>query len=178
MGADELIRLPDLAVSAVTLLPAAPLPDEEFTIQVTVLNVGLGNAGPSVLSIELTGDATLLTYAVPALDAGASYVVPRLATLAEGEDYSVTAVADAEGDVPTDPNLANNALTRVFDVSVPAFHTCDIDRDGDVDAVDVQLVINAALSLDIGGFDADVDDLNGVSAVDVQMVINAALGIL
>jgi len=66
----------------------------------------------------------------------------------------------------------------VFDVSVPAFHTCDIDRDGDVDAVDVQLVINAALSLDIGGFDADVDDLNGVSAVDVQMVINAALGIL
>lgn len=178
MGADELIRLPDLAVSAVTLLPAAPLPDEEFTIQVTVLNVGLGNAGPSVLSIELTGDATPLTYPVPALDAGESYVVPRLATLPEGEDYSVTAIADAEGDVPTDPNPANNALTRVFDVSVPAFHTCDIDRDGDVDAVDVQLVINAALSLDIGGFDADVDDLNGVSAVDVQMVINAALGIL
>ncbi len=177
MGADELIRLPDLAVSAVTLLPAAPLPDEEFTIQVTVLNVGLGNAGPSVLAIQLTGDTTPLTYAVPALNAGASYMMPRLATLPQGEDYSVTAIADYEGDVGTDPNTANNALTVVFDVTEAAFHTCDIDRDGDVDAVDVQLVINAALSLDIAGRDADVNDDGAVSAVDVQMVINAALGL-
>jgi hypothetical protein len=47
-----------------------------------------------------------------------------------------------------------------------------------VDAVDVQLVVNAALGLDIGGLNADVNGENGVNAVDVQLVINAALGIL
>ena len=51
----------------------------------------------------------------------------------------------------------------------------DINGDGDVDAVDVQLVINAALDIDIEGLDADVNDDGDVNAVDVQLVINAAL---
>ncbi|MBI4558767.1 MAG: trypsin-like serine protease [Candidatus Hydrogenedentes bacterium] len=53
----------------------------------------------------------------------------------------------------------------------------DIDGNGQVNAVDVQLVINAALSLDIGGLDADINNDTQVDAVDVQMVINAALGL-
>ena len=53
----------------------------------------------------------------------------------------------------------------------------DINDSGEVNAVDVQLVINAALGIDIGGLDADVNDADGVNAVDVQRVINAALGI-
>jgi hypothetical protein len=50
----------------------------------------------------------------------------------------------------------------------------DVDDNGVVDAVDIQLVINAALGLPV-----DVDtDINGdteTDAVDVQLVINAAL---
>ena len=53
----------------------------------------------------------------------------------------------------------------------------DINGDGAIDALDVQLVINAALGLDIGGFDADVNGDGVVNAVDVQIVINTALGI-
>jgi hypothetical protein len=68
------------------------------------------------------------------------------------------------------------------DVDVFTSHTefpnagpaADIDSSGVVDAVDVQLVINAALNLAIQG-DADIDDNNEVDAVDVQLVINAAL---
>ena len=52
----------------------------------------------------------------------------------------------------------------------------DIDSSGGVNAVDVQLVINAALGFDIGGLDGDVDGSGDVNASDVQAVINAALG--
>jgi len=53
----------------------------------------------------------------------------------------------------------------------------DLNGDMDVNAVDVQLVINGALGLDIGTINADVDDNMVVNAVDVQLVINAALGL-
>lgn len=53
----------------------------------------------------------------------------------------------------------------------------DLDGDGLINAVDVQLVINGALGLDIGAADADVDNDGDVDAVDVQLVINGALGL-
>ena len=67
-------------------------------------------------------------------------------------------------------------LTIVADVpsTTPA---TDINGDSVVNAVDVQLVINAALDLSIGGLDADINGDQTVNAVDVQLVINAALGL-
>jgi len=58
----------------------------------------------------------------------------------------------------------------------PLFHPSDIDANGAVNAVDVQLVINGALSLETD-FDTDVNRDGVTNAVDVQLVINAALGI-
>ena len=52
----------------------------------------------------------------------------------------------------------------------------DVDESGDVDAVDVQLVINSALGLSVPN-PTDVNYDDGTDAVDVQLVINAALGI-
>jgi hypothetical protein len=52
-----------------------------------------------------------------------------------------------------------------------------VNRDGFVNAVDVQLVVNAALGLDIGLFSADINGDAQANAVDVQLVINAALGL-
>ncbi|HOD49642.1 MAG TPA: trypsin-like peptidase domain-containing protein [Candidatus Hydrogenedentes bacterium] len=52
----------------------------------------------------------------------------------------------------------------------------DIDKNGFVDATDVQLVVNAALGLTVDGnanVDGDPDGL--ITAVDIQLVINAAL---
>ncbi|MBI4558673.1 MAG: hypothetical protein HY706_13920 [Candidatus Hydrogenedentes bacterium] len=53
----------------------------------------------------------------------------------------------------------------------------DVNGDTQVNAVDVQLVINAALGLDTG-YNSDVNGDTQVNAVDVQLVINAALGLL
>ncbi len=55
--------------------------------------------------------------------------------------------------------------------------TGDADLDGAIDAVDVQLVINAALGIDIGNYDADINNDHRIDAVDVQLITNAALGI-
>jgi len=59
---------------------------------------------------------------------------------------------------------------------VPAFPRGDVNQDGEVDAADVQLVINAVLQLDVL-CECDMDDNGFVDAVDVQRVINAVLGI-
>jgi len=55
--------------------------------------------------------------------------------------------------------------------------TGDVNSDGAVNALDVQLTINAALGIDIGGRDADINADGTVNALDVQLCINAALGI-
>jgi len=52
----------------------------------------------------------------------------------------------------------------------------DVDGSEHVDAVDVQLVINAALGLQ-DDYPCDLDNSGRVDAIDVQLVINAALGI-
>lgn len=52
----------------------------------------------------------------------------------------------------------------------------DIDADGRANAVDVQIVINAALGKQTDA-PANVDGVDGVNAIDVQLVINAALGL-
>jgi len=53
----------------------------------------------------------------------------------------------------------------------------DVDRNGWLDASDVQLVINAALNLTVP-FDCDLSGDGSVDAVDVQLVINGALWII
>ena len=58
----------------------------------------------------------------------------------------------------------------------PAFEGTDINEDSAVDASDVQLVINAALGIDISPYDADVNADGAVNAADVQITINTSLG--
>ena len=68
---------------------------------------------------------------------------------------------------------ADKSVTAVFVAKNPA----DINLDGTTDALDVQLVINAALGMPIGGLDADINRDGEVNALDVQLVVNAVLGI-
>jgi hypothetical protein len=61
--------------------------------------------------------------------------------------------------------------------SSPEEDNRDVDGDGRIDAIDVQLVINAVLgTANLGGLDADVNGDNERNALDVQEVINGALG--
>ncbi|HOE65819.1 MAG TPA: dockerin type I domain-containing protein, partial [Candidatus Hydrogenedentes bacterium] len=53
----------------------------------------------------------------------------------------------------------------------------DVNVDGQVDAIDVQLVINGALRISVP-FHTDVNLDGATDALDVQMVINAALRLM
>lgn len=53
----------------------------------------------------------------------------------------------------------------------------DVNGNGEINAVDVQLVINEALGISTG-YSGDIDANGLVNAVDVQLVINGALGLL
>jgi len=69
--------------------------------------------------------------------------------------------------------LASAVVSTCAMAAVPG----DVDGDAEINAVDVQLVINGALDIPIGQLDADINRDAEVNAVDVQLVINAALGI-
>ena len=73
--------------------------------------------------------------------------------------------------------LSTTLLTIVFvAVSCVAFaDATDVNGDGAANALDVQLVINAALGLAVE-HDCDINDDGAHNALDVQLVINAALG--
>jgi len=66
----------------------------------------------------------------------------------------------------TDPSDAENMPVR----SVAA----DVDANGSVNAVDIQMVINGALGMTVQ-VPVNVDNTGGVNALDVQLVINAAV---
>lgn len=76
--------------------------------------------------------------------------------------------------VPNDGSaiVSNFELSGTFPGDMPA----DVDDDGMVNAVDVQLVINGALGLTPMA-NTDVDNNGSTDAVDVQLAINAALGV-
>ena len=95
----------------------------------------------------------------PAIDAGSNALIPSGLT--------------------TDQRGLPRIMNGTVDIGAFEYHplNADINGDGVVNAIDVQLVINAALGLDIGGLDADVNGDGTVNAIDVQLVINAALGL-
>ena len=65
----------------------------------------------------------------------------------------------------------------VLSSSAAALVAGDVDGSTHVDAVDVQLVINAVLPIDVGDARTDVNCDGAMSATDVQLTINKALGL-
>jgi 6-phosphogluconolactonase (cycloisomerase 2 family) len=105
-------------------------------------------------------------YAFPAILEG-TYTIHASAVGFDG-DTATRNVADAE--------ITQKTFLLVGEAP-PTGDLTDINGDNTVDAVDVQLVINAVLGLSIGALDADVNADGDINAVDVQVVINTVLGV-
>ena len=127
---------------------AVPLPDAQITIR-----------GP--VSFTITTDANGLYTSL---------------SIFPGR-YTVTASAQGFRTQNRVRTLAQNEVGEAsFDLE--ALDPADANRDGMVNAVDVQLAINAALGITLAqGLNADINGDGFVNAVDVQLVINAALGV-
>jgi hypothetical protein len=98
-------------------------------------------------------------YLVPALPQGAYTVRAAAPGFAMGQTQANVGPAITAADIALQPSTGQPE---------------DLDGNGTVDAVDVQLVINGALGV---GLPADVNNDGETDAVDVQIVINAALGV-
>ncbi|MBI4558667.1 MAG: hypothetical protein HY706_13890 [Candidatus Hydrogenedentes bacterium] len=151
----------------------ACLPAESYTVSVSAL--GYVDSGPMKITVSAgetkSVSAPLMPDAVPPTDS-------------DGDGLSDS---DEDGVYYTDKYKADTDDDGVNDDVEIAFSTdpttsdqaqfCDIDAVDGVNAVDVQLVINAALGLDIAPYNGDVDLSGETDAIDVQLVINTALGL-
>lgn len=158
-----------------------------------------GDGRDDVVSVNTFADELVLF-----LNRGAGHLAESMALFA-GESPMSLAASDFIADGDIDLAVANYTTHRVCVVANPgktaldsdgdgfsdAFEAavgsdpldstdtpitrCDVDGSGGVDAVDVQLVINAALDISTA-CDCDLNNDGIVNAVDVQLIINAALG--
>ena len=132
-----------------------------------------------ITGILLTGVSTVLFDGIPGGSltvngAGTEITVTTPLLADDREDQTLPRVPVA-GDVEV---LAAHGMgTKVGGFTYGGTATTDLNSDGKVDAVDVQIVINSVL--DVGDaklmFNADANRDGAVNASDVQLVINAAL---
>lgn len=126
--------------------------------------------GYAVLSYRLADDS-------PCMDAGCDAGVPGLGEVID-DLLGIPRGQDGRGDDPTGPPPPGDGS----DYDMGALETprlflpADVNRDGMVDAIDLQLVINELLG-GTTGYNGDVNGDSFVNALDVQIVVNAILGI-
>jgi subtilisin-like proprotein convertase family protein len=137
--------------------------------------------------VEQTGSLTVNISPPEAVAAGAQWSIDGGKALHNSGDtvsgltlgnHTISFTAAEGFNTPNDivTIIAANQTTTENATYIPSESEPEnINGDGGIDAVDIQLVINAALGIGIGGLDADVDGDTDTDAVDIQLVINAAL---
>jgi hypothetical protein len=119
--------------------------------------------------VTLTGPAGVSAYT----DASGHYDV---AGLPPGSYELRASAAGYEGETFLVTLEASELRSQTFRLESMLRRQCDINRDGPLNAVDVQMAINAVLGRPIGAYSGDVNADGQVNAADVQTVINAVLG--
>jgi len=100
----------------------------------------------------------------------------RLSDAEEISEYDTDPLEhDTDGDGAWDGREVDAGTDPLDKDDKPPFEFGDVNGDGNVDALDVQLVINEALGIHTG-YDCDLNGDESVNAIDVQLVINTALG--
>lgn len=88
-------------------------------------------------------------------------------------DHSDT-TSDSFTYVANDGEFDSNVATVT--ITIIPVEDADVNGDGKLSAIDVQIVINEALGISLG-LNCDVNQSGSVNAVDIQLVINAVLGV-
>lgn len=145
-------------------------------------------AGPGTLAGVVLDDATDTPLADAMVTIGGALNVSDttdqngtylFAALPAGS-YSVHASKEGYGGETANVPVPDGAVAArnfvLIEDTGPGISPYDLNGDGFVNAIDIQLVINAALGLNVT-VDADVNDDGAANAVDIQLVVNAALGL-
>ncbi|MER7960114.1 discoidin domain-containing protein [Streptomyces sp. NPDC096030] len=100
---------PDLAVTALTVSPAAPVESDPITVSATVRNSGPAPAPASAVALRL-GGTKVATAQVGALAAGAQTTVTASIGARDAGSYQLSAVAD-EANAVVEQNETDNTFT-------------------------------------------------------------------
>lgn len=191
-----------LAVIAATLMPLSALAQEKWAGEgdsalVTVLmdssvdtdSDGLTDAVEAALNTDPNladsdndgmSDAWEVWNALDPSDDADAYSDDDDDGLSNAEEYLLDTLpfeADTDGDGYWDSvEVAWGADANSADIRPTTELASDVNCDQQVNAVDVQLVISAALGASVA-YPTNVNAAGGVNALDVQQVINAALGL-
>lgn len=95
-------------------------------------------------------------------------------------DYVIRAASEGfQGESFTRSIPAQGAAIKTFrlEIAMSEQEATDLDGDGNVNSVDIQLIINKVLGLP-STINGDVDNSGTVNSVDIQLVILAVLGLL
>jgi len=109
---------PDLVVSTLNHSPVNPTTFDLITITAVVENAGEQIASSSTLSLQV-GDETPVMYEVPALAPAETFNIERDISLPTPGIYQVTAIADANNDVPEmfeDNNTAEDSIETTLPI--------------------------------------------------------------
>lgn len=145
-----------------------------------IINTGAVNGGQGVPDATLTSRYSSLILSTLVDSYAAAGFVSYSAINTDYHNYALAAASPfhALASDGTDPGVNFAQLDAAFSGGNLTFNgsglTCDLNQDGQVNVLDVQLITNQVL-----GLSACTDDLAGsgsCSIVDVQRVVNAALG--
>ena len=93
------------------------------------------------------------------------------------EELEVTTPAKSAGvvDLVVTTETGTATIAGGFEFVSPAQLKADVNKDGWVNAIDIQLVISAVLYQNKRFVSADTNDDGVLNSVDIQVVVNAAL---
>ena len=150
---------PDLVVDEIRISPTSPEPGDAITITAEIRNVGRIHAGRTLVTIDVDGQSPFeRELSCPNLDEGEvswtaslapfdqseeSCFVSRTVSFEAAGDFTVTARADAVGDLATESNEENNASAATFTVAA-ALRGLTTDPTGDVASGEPDLVTGTA----------------------------------
>ena len=107
----------DLVVESLVHSPQDPTIEDQITFTAVIKNIGVRRADPSTLSFRVGGETPPgKTFAVPALEGGATFSVSRQEILGTAQNYRNTVIVDLKNEI-TESNEANNQRTDDYTVS-------------------------------------------------------------
>jgi len=175
---------PDLIVQSIEVLDSQ---GPKISFQAAIKNQGNASAGQNTSKFYLSSDNQIsssdhhlhswsLTGSLNASNSKNSGEITTTVSGVPAGEYFLGCIADAGNQVSETSENNNKSYDGSLKVTIPetsGAHWADIDGDGDVDAIDIQLVA-ACWNTKVGdaGYKAecDVDNDGDVDAIDIQLV--------
>ncbi len=140
-----------------------------------VQNVGTSAGAVSVTYRDLSGTDRTPALATFELGAGESARWSPFPEAGKKPEFKADGLPSITGDVGEGSAIITGSQWLVGQVELgKAFEPEDVNQDGTVNAVDIQLVVNAALAIPVA-YNCDVNGDAEVNAIDIQLIINRAL---